>query len=262
MSLLLVLLLPLFSGGSLYDQAVSRALATRFPEAKTGYVLLDARTGETIAAHGLDAAAPFGSLIKPFTALAYAQSHGFAYPEFSCRGTASGCWLPRGHGRIGIGDAVAHSCNAYFRNLASQVSSHEVVTVLQRFGIRGLDEDATPETMIGLGRKWQAAPADIARAYSELSQRAGEPGVRELLGGMAMARTYGTGRAVETVSALVKTGTSPCVHTPAMPGDGYVMLLYPAEAPRLALLVRVHGMPGSQAAAIGGKMLRTALEGK
>jgi hypothetical protein len=35
------------------------------------------------------------------------------------------------------------------------------------------------------------------------------------------------------------------------------MVLYPKDAPRIALLVRVEGVPGSQAAAAAGRVLRT-----
>jgi hypothetical protein len=40
------------------------------------------------------------------------------------------------------------------------------------------------------------------------------------------------------------------------------MAFYPAEAPRYALLVRVHGVPGAEAARVAGKMLRVIRDGK
>ena len=152
---------------------------------------------------------PPGSLLKPFAALAYAEGHGFRYPEFVCRGAADGCWLRRGHGRIGITQAVEFSCNAYFRQLS-------------------------------------------ARAYLNLVAQSDEPGVEPLLRGMALSTQAGKasaiGRALGGRAALSKTGTAPCVHAPRAPGDGYVVVLYPAESPRWVLLVRVHGVPGAEAA--------------
>src|SRR4029077_20355059 len=68
------------------------------------YLMIDATTGSRIALRwgDPDRALPVGSLIKPFTALAYAVTHRFEYPTYVCRGTADGCWLPSGHGPIGI----------------------------------------------------------------------------------------------------------------------------------------------------------------
>ena len=44
-------------------------------------------------------------------------------------------------------------------------------------------------------------------------------------------------------------------------GDGYVIALYPAESPRLLLLVCVHGVPGAEAAVTVGRILRVATDG-
>jgi len=40
--------------------------------------------------------------------------------------------------------------------------------------------------------------------------------------------------------ALVKTGTAPCTHPHAAPGDGFVIAMVPANRPELLLFVRVH----------------------
>ena len=204
----------------------------------------------------LDQPAGFGSLIKPFTAMAYAAKHGYQYPERVC--TGAGCWLPRGHGRVGIREALAHSCNFYFESLAAEVRSEEVIAVLQRFGISGLPEQVPAETLTGKGHAWRIPPEQMARAYLELFARSGEPGVAELLDGMWLSGQEGTGRALG-LPALIKTGTGPCFHGSHAPGDGYVMVLYPAGQPRAALLLEAHGVPGAQAATAAGKLLRVEL---
>jgi hypothetical protein len=198
--------------------------------------------------------AGFGSLIKPFTALAYAARHGYRYPERVC----TGCWLPRGHGRVGIREAVAHSCNSYFESLVAEVRPEEVVAVLERFGISGLTPGVPAGTLTGKGQAWRIRPQQMARAYLELFARAGEPGVGELLEGMRLSSSEGTGRGLE-LPALVKTGTGPCFHAAHAPGDGYAIVLYPAAQPRAALLLEAHGVPGSQAALAAGKLLRAEL---
>jgi cell division protein FtsI/penicillin-binding protein 2 len=224
---------------------------------QTSYLVLDAHSGAVISEKWEDAEhpVPFGSLVKPFTALAFAQTHGFQYPEYECRGESAGCWYPRGHGRIGITGAISHSCNAYFLMLAGKTRIEDVTSLALRFGMSGPGPGSPASTLVGLGEGWEASPIQIARAYCELAARRGEPGVDELLTGMALSATVGTGSAAG-VDALVKTGTAPCVHSRKMPGDGYTIALYPRGSPRIAVLVRVHGVPGSQAAITAGRMLR------
>ena len=80
------------------------------------YILIGANTHRLIASRWDQIAepAPVGSLVKPFIALAYGQKHNFRYPTYFCHGTADGCWLPRGHGKVDIRTAIAYSCDAYF----------------------------------------------------------------------------------------------------------------------------------------------------
>ena len=252
---------------SLEEQSIARVLGRRFSSPNISYLLLDARKGTVVASRWEDSEvpAPLGSLVKPFTALAYARRHESRYPKFTCTGAAGGCWFPRGHGHIEIERAIAFSCNAYFRALASEVRTEDVSLVLFDFGIHSLADGLTVPALVGFGDQWRISPLEIARAYCELAQ-SGEAGAAGLLRGMALSAQAGTGnavgRALAESKALVKTGTAPCTHAHRAPGDGYVMALYPADSPRLALLVRVHGVPGAQAAVVGGEMLRAAVEGK
>jgi hypothetical protein len=76
---------------------------------------------------------------------------------------------------------------------------------------------------------------------------------------MAQSAEHGTGAAVDRAlrfpDALVKTGTAPCTHSPRAPGDGFAIVLTPADQPQILLMVRVHGVPGAQAAKTAGLML-------
>src|SRR5262249_46064616 len=114
-------------------------------------------------------------------------------------------------------------------------------------------------TLIGLGWGWPLSPLAIARAYCELAIRSLEPGVSEILAGMALSARIGTGRAAGP-GAYIKTGTAPCIHESGVAGDGYVLAMCPSTSPRYTLLVRVHGVPGARAAVTCGRM-RQALEG-
>jgi len=182
-----------------------------------------------------------------------------------CRGTATGCWLPRGHGEIGLTSAIAYSCNSYFRMLTANLIAADVAPIAARFGIETPYRDATGPALAGIGSRWRISPPRMARAYLELLRRGEQPGVREILAGMAESALHGTGaevdRALPFPDALIKTGTAPCTHSPRAPGDGFAMVLTPADQPQILLMVRVHGVPGAQAAKAAGQMLRR-IEGR
>ena len=253
---------------SLYDQSMAEVLRRQFASPAISYLVIDVPAGRPVASQweNLGQPVPAGSLVKPFTALAYGASHGYQYPELTCRGTADGCWLPRGHGRIGMTEAIGYSCNAYFRKLAAQVAREDAERVALHYGISAPLRQFSPSTLIGLGTGMEIPPEQIARAYIELRSRAGEPGIAELLEGMALSARAGTASAIQKslpgAPVLAKTGTAACVHRPRAPGDGYTLILYPADVPRWALLVRVHGVPGAQAARVGGEMLRAMVTGR
>jgi cell division protein FtsI/penicillin-binding protein 2 len=155
--------------------------------------------------------------------------------------------------------AIAHSCNAYFLELASGVNGEALDTVTRTFSLTSPDLGSGPGTLIGLGAMWRVSPLSIALAYLELAARSAEPGVGMLLAGMALSAKLGTGRGAGA-AAYVKTGTATCLDELKHPGDGFAIALYPTNTPRFALLVRVHGVPGAQAAAVCGRM-RKALAG-
>ena len=245
---------------AIFRESSARLLEQNFSASGASYVLMDATTG-TILASNLepDRPLPLGSLLKPFTAIAYGETHSFVYPQYECKGAAGGCWRPRGHGRLGIVEAIAHSCNAYFRALASDLSAQDVSTALAHFGLNAVDPRANPAALFGMGDAWRATPRELLRAYLEIAQRSTQPGAREVIQGMRLAARSGTGEAVSArldADALVKTGTAPCTHSRRGPGDGYALAIYPADTPQFALLVSLHSAPGSHAAAVGGEMLR------
>ena len=248
---------------SLFIQSAAQILQREFTGGKVSFLLLDVQTGTLLASRwdgDADQRIPLGSLVKPFTALAYGEEHQFRYPTHVCRGDAGGCWLPRGHGKISITNAIADSCNSYFRMLTAGMTSAGVIPSAQRLGLDPPAPELSGPDLIGVGNRWLISPLHMARAYLELNRRRDQPGVRELVAGMAQSARQGTGaevdRALKHSSALVKTGTAACTHHDHAPGDGFVVALFPAEQPELLLMVRVHGVPGAKAALIAGRMLR------
>jgi len=250
------------STSSLFAQSATEVLARDFASSDISFLLMDARTGRMLASRweNADAPIPMGSLLKPFAALAYGEQHDYRYPSHTCRGTPTGCWLSRGHGEVDLTAAIAGSCNSYFRMLTADLTSADVAPTATRFGLDRPDTETSGPELAGLGMRWRTSPLRIAHAYLELIREREEPGVRQILDGMALSAQQGTGAAVHRAfpfpSALAKTGTAACTHTRHAPGDGFTVVLIPADNPQVLLLVRVHGVPGAQAAKTAGQMLR------
>jgi cell division protein FtsI/penicillin-binding protein 2 len=248
---------------SLFAQSAEGLLARDFNRAGISYLVLEVHTASVLASHweNAETAVPVGSLVKPFTALAYGSAHGYRYPQHVC--AAGQCWLPRGHGRQDLIAAIANSCNAYFRALAGQVTPEQIAAVAEGFS---LDPPAsgTAGSWIGLGREWALPPIAVARAYAELVQRRTQPGIGDILEGMRRSAASGTGaevgRRLRRFAALVKTGTAACSHHPRASADGFVIALLPADNPTILLLLRVHGTTGAHASLTAGQILHVLEE--
>jgi cell division protein FtsI/penicillin-binding protein 2 len=246
---------------TLFSQSAIRVLEREFSDNSVSYLLLEANSGVLLASRWENSGKPIplGSLVKPFTALAYAGAHDFRYPIYECRGQASGCWQVRPHGKLDIVSAISVSCNSYFRSLAESVTSEQLLPVTSTFDLESPEANFTGPSLIGIGERWKISPVRMVRAYLELFRRRDQPGVREILAGMLQSAQRGTGAAVgrrlKHSEAYVKTGTAPCTHARHSPGDGFVVALVPAQAPEIVLMVRVHGVPGAKAAETAGRML-------
>jgi cell division protein FtsI/penicillin-binding protein 2 len=247
---------------SLFAQSAEQALNRDFPDANVSFLLLDARTGQLLASRWerANVPIPLGSLAKPFAALAYGEQHDFRYPSHTCRGSKTGCWRPGGHGSVDLTSAIAYSCNSYFRFLTSDLTAADVLPTASQFGLDLPDSSTHGGEFAGLGTRWRISPLRMAHAYIELLGERQRPAVHQILTGMEQSALRGTGaevdRALQSETALVKTGTAACTHARPAPGDGFAVALVPAEDPRLLLMVRVHGVPGSVAARTAGQMLR------
>jgi cell division protein FtsI/penicillin-binding protein 2 len=250
------------SSSSLFAQSAAQALNRDFPSPDISFLLLDAHTGRILTSRwsNPDAPIPMGSLLKPFAALAYGEEHAYHYPNHTCRGTSTGCWLPRGHGDVDLTTAIAHSCNSYFRMLTTNLTADDVSPTASRFGLDRPVQEAFGAELAGLGTRWRTSPVSLARAYLGLVGERQQPGVRQILDGMALSARNGTGsqvhRTFPSADALVKTGTAACTHSRHAPGDGFAVVLVPEDDPRILLLVRVHGVPGAHTAKTAGQMLR------
>ena len=250
----------------LYSQTASAILERQFNRSDLSWVLLDS-SGRILAQHWDAPETPVapGSLVKPFLALAYGEQHDFVYPHVFCAGSKGRCWLPRGHGRLGIESALGESCNAYFLSLADGVDGARAAETFARLGLRGPPASAPNRALIGLGEEWKETPLALARAYLGLLQEPGR-GEETITRGMASAGQSGTARSVDAIlgrnAALAKTGTAACSHRLRAAADGFAVVLYPASQPRLLLLVRMHGATGAGTAGIAGEMMHAIGQGE
>jgi cell division protein FtsI/penicillin-binding protein 2 len=247
---------------SLFAQSAVQILDREFRDGGVSYLLFDARTANLLSSHWEDPARPIplGSLVKPFTALAYAETHDFQYPTYVCKGEASGCWQLHPHGKLDIVSAITVSCNSYFRDLTANLRGEQLLPTTNRFGLESPDSHLAGPDLMGLGDRWLISPLHMARAYLELYRRRDQPGVREILAGMARSAQHGTGagvgRSLKHSDALVKTGTAPCTHLRSAPADGFVVAMVPGDQPEILLMIRVHGAAGAKASVTAGRMLR------
>jgi hypothetical protein len=247
---------------SRFAQSAIQVLSREFTSSDLSFLLMDAQTGEVLSSRWDDSSKPIplGSLVKPFTAMAYAETHDFKYPSYTCRGEASGCWQARPHGKLDIVSAIAVSCNSYFRELAANLNGEQLLPMATRFDIDAPDSKLTGSDLMGLGTRWRISPERMGRAYLELYRRREQPGVQEVVAGMAQSSLRGTGasvgKALKYSAALVKTGTAPCTHIRSAPADGFVVAMVPASQPEILLMIRVHGVAGAKAAETAGRMLR------
>jgi cell division protein FtsI/penicillin-binding protein 2 len=235
----------------LHTQAASALLARDFSDPDLSYLLLD-ESGQVIAQRWKhpERDLPVGSLVKPFLAAAYGQTHR-EFPKFRCTGKKT-CWLPRGHGTLAIREAIAFSCNSYFHQLVAGAGP-DFAQALKSYALH-----SQPGSR-GTGATAWAAPLALAQVYLELTRHPHDAAVLPVLDGLALSAQRGTGKAagaeLHNISVLAKTGTAPCTHARKAPGDGFAVVMAPADHPRTVLLVRLHGRPGFIAAGIAGRMI-------
>jgi cell division protein FtsI/penicillin-binding protein 2 len=235
---------------TLFDQSVVRVLTRNFPQAQ--FVLIDVTGNQVLGRRwASEAPIPMGSLMKPFTAMSFGADVGQA------RCNPAQCWLAAGHGDVDLIRAISESCNSFFLQKAATISPDRLASMVAEFHLP-MPNDTRPETLIGLGSNWTVSPQHLSLAYAALAHHRDAGPILE---GMRRSALSGTAKFLGT-GLLAKTGTAPCSHTKKAPGDGYVAILYPAQAPKYMLLVQVHGVSGAEATRTAAGMLDVLRHGK
>lgn len=197
-----------------------------------------------------DAPIAVGSLQKPFVAKAWAATHaGAPSPRFRCE-PGSGCWLPSGHGELGLARALALSCNTYFRDLAEATPTAALDASLRGAGFTR--DPQSPEEAIGLPGSdgpLRIRPSAMLAAFVRLTRTPwleGEPVRAEVLEGLRESGLDGTAKGLGQRGYWAKTGT-----VPASDGDPLHTcgLAVAVDDSGWAILARLEPGTGREAAA-------------
>lgn len=203
---------------------------------------------------------PVGSLQKPWVVRAWAEAHpdpATPPPRAVCR-AGGGCWLASGHGELGLLLATAHSCNAWFLDLARDVPPGLLAATLRRAGFH-VREPLDPWEAIGSssrGRAVTVSPGAVLGAYRDLVKTpwpVRDELRRELLSGMALGAREGTGAGLGTADLLVKTGTVDSVDGAVSRTSGWALVADPSGE-RLFLALLPDGTGAGAAGALGASL--------
>ncbi|HET6330430.1 MAG TPA: hypothetical protein VFF76_06530 [Holophagaceae bacterium] len=173
------------------------------------------RDASGVMAKGASSDAPLavGSLQKPFVAQAWAATHPDGpSPRFHCD-PGSGCWLPAGHGELGLERALALSCNTYFRHLAEATPLVNLDASLRAAGFTRAPDSADESIGLpGADGPLRVRPSALLAAYARLARvpwPSGESIRSEILAGLREAGLDGTAKALGQRGYWAKTGTAP-----------------------------------------------------
>jgi len=273
-------------------------------QGKQGAVIVsDPRTGRILAiwnSHSaLQEAFPLGSTAKVVASAAALEERVIAPTErIQCRrvprllGEAYHCSHPPAAAPFDLADALANSCNYFFSELSTRLSSAALAHWYAAFGFGAAGEatltgevhirdNAREKALAVLGQQGvTATPAQVLLAYSALAMQ-GEafrlipPGQNQapsidrmvtlrkdtlatLAAGLRECVASGTGRAaaVPGIAVAGKTGTAPALDGSRSTHAWFVGYA-PADAPEIALVVFLNrGTGAGNAAPLAGRIFK------
>lgn len=245
-------------------------------DARSGRLLGGARVGEA-----RDERFYPGSLFKLAIAVAALRSGSFdrSY-TYSCAGkdTIAGsvqwCWNRHGHATIGFRQAIALSCNLYFRHVARMLTTNQIAQAARSIGMMPGDADAagtlaTINDSTLLGNAFAVSPEGMLRVALAFATRGrlsaggldlSGAAYRPLYDGLRECARSGTGKDAWSPRFSVggKTGTA---EVPGAPHHtiGWFIGFAPFDRPKYAVVVMYRGARGAEAATIARKALEKLL---
>jgi cell division protein FtsI/penicillin-binding protein 2 len=259
-----------------------RVAVERAMERRTGAaVVADVVTGEILAAHEIDLAAHLvarpGSTVKPFVLTALLESGRLnARQRLLCRrplrigGVRMDCAHPPAVVDLDAEAAIAYSCNSYFAEVATRLSSAELVEALRRAGLdspSGLVKDEarghieTPRDLDMLqlealgDRGIEVTALELLGAYRKLAlEKRGGASAEKIDGavfaGLEQSVAYGMAHAadVEGMKIAGKTGTA--ASRKSARTHGFFVGYAPAERPQIVVVIYLERANGGDAASV------------
>ncbi len=197
-----------------------------------------------------------GSLQKPFVAKAWAAAHPGQQPPRLVCGPDSHCWHPKGHGELGLSRALAVSCNAYFRRLATETPLKGLQASLAQAGFQG--QLSGPDAALGLpgASPLVIRPSRLLEAYAHLVREPwseGEEVRQQVLAGLRDAARSGTAAGLAQGGCWAKTGTLPATDGDPTKTRGFVLVL---DDTGRGTLAELEPGTGREAAVALGRQLR------
>ncbi len=220
-----------------------------------------------------------GSIFKLAIAVAALRSGSFDPGwSYTCSGTDTvngkgwSCWIRSGHGRLALTEAIAHSCNLYFRRIASNISRRDILAAGRSVGLvprsavvsdaeRSLSDDRL------FGDAFPISPSQmmtVALAFASRGRRS--PSQNDLFAarysplyrGLRDCIRSGTGRDASSLRFSMggKTGTTVDSERPNGTA-GWFIGFAPFDEPRYAIVVLDRRGRGLDAA----RLARQVLEG-
>jgi len=197
---------------------------------------------------------PVGSLIKPFLAVAYGRTHA-SFSEVSLRRKNRMLASPADMGRSESARRLRCPAILIFTSLWPTPNLG-----LPRRPWKASGLTAGPSEIDMVRQGGVASPLVLAKAYLELAnhfaRRSG--GSRFARDGVVCAgRVQPKPRALSCriSRALAKTGTALCTHPRKASGDGFALVMSPADHPRIVLLCDCMADLESMAAGVAGRMI-------
>lgn len=301
---LAVLTTAFVRGADLCAAANLQIFVSRLLPEKTGAVIVsDPRTGQILALwnpqNAFHEAYPLGSTAKLVVSTA-ALEEGVISPseKILCRrvprllGKSYHCAHPPADAPFDLAEALANSCNYFFSELSTRVSSSTLAHWYAVFGFGAAGEAASPgevlipdkpreKALAALGEQGvTGTPAQVLLAYSTIAMRGRVfrlimPGRRDApsLDRVVSLRTSTFAVLTEGLADCVKTGSchSAAVHGVTVAGktgtaqaaDGshvthaWFVGYAPADAPEVALVIFLkHGTGGVDAAPLAAQIFR------
>lgn len=215
---------------------------------------------------------PLGSLMKLLIIMAMDEEELEANRVRNCPPSSvdvpasKSCWYKPGHGNLNARQALAHSCNSWFRQQLQEMELSTLAALLQLDDSPASFDELVNSPLISAARlvTLLAAQFNGGRAHSAIKTPQGirfvpttRVPVREattafIREALTTAVLEGTGNAVQADDVLVKTGTAWSFGADGSIDhemtDGHCILLYPSEKPLWLIYFLYPDHTGSEAA--------------